>query len=152
MQGLRQSQFGEAAIESLPSTEYEPVHLDTFEASSSLTEQYTQCDRDLKRCITQTQQALLTSGRVPRFKLEPIEKRLLEHKLRLDIWSTDCGVAEGYLEHIGSLSQPISDILRRSHSNLQTAAEHINKFCHDLESFVESFGYEWIFLQSQIIE
>ena len=130
MQGLHQlgstSQSGKVAIESTPSTEYEPVHLDTLKASSSLTDQCNHCNRDIKRCIIQAQQAVLNVERRSRF--EPIEKRLLEHSLRLDIWSTDCGVAKGDLDRIGGLSQPVRDILGRFHEQLETVAENINKF------------------------
>jgi hypothetical protein len=137
-QGMRQqgstSQSGDAnmkfsdAIEPSPSTEYEPLHLKTLEPSSSLIDQCNCCNSDIRRCIIQARQAVLNTESPARSKFEPIEKRLLEHTLRLDIWRTDCGVAEGYLEIIGSLTQCVSDILMRFHKHLEAIAETINSF------------------------
>ncbi len=82
-QGLRPSthQVGNA-------TKYEPIHLRIPEDSSSLTELYNLCNRNIKRYIVQAQQAALDVELLSRSEIEPIEKRLLEHDFRLDIWST----------------------------------------------------------------
>jgi hypothetical protein len=109
-------------------TKYEPVHLGTLEESSSLTELYNLCSRDIKHCIVQAQQAGLDVERLSRSRFEPIEKLLLEYNFRLDIWSSDCGVAKGYLEHISGLTQPVRDIFRRLHEQLEAVSERINKF------------------------
>jgi hypothetical protein len=137
------SRSGKTAIKSSPSTEYEPVHLDTLDASISLTDQWKHCSRDVERCIIQAQQAVLDVEQLSQSKFEPIEKRLKEHNLRLDIWSADCGVAKGYLEHIGVLSQPIRDIFERFHEQLETVSENINNFRKDVpKTFAESNPYK----------
>jgi hypothetical protein len=137
-----ESKSGKVAIEATPSTMYEMLHLDTLDADSSLTDQCDHCCRDIERCNIQAQRAVFDVEQPTRTKFEPIEKRLQEHKLRLAIWSTDCGVAKGHLENIGGLSQPVRAIFERLHEQLEAVAVQINNFRKDVaKQSVESDPY-----------
>jgi hypothetical protein len=67
-------------------------------------------------------------------KLGPIQNRLDEHRLRLEIWMSDCGIAEGNLSTIttdneATLSNGLATLFRR----IQGSLEYIYQSIHDLE-------------------
>jgi hypothetical protein len=98
------SQSKNIEIKAIPSTEYKPVHLDTLDITSSLTDQCGHCHRDIKRYIIQAQRVVLDIEYLSRSKFKLIKKRLQEYNLRLDIWSIDYRITNEYLKNIKSLS------------------------------------------------
>ena len=124
------------SLSQIPSTDYKPLRLHALDESDSLTQQWNKYDRDLSLCIMQAQQANLKVEDFVKYRFRPIEKRLLELKLRMHIWKMDCRVEDGCLDNTRDLAQHIQDIFTRLHGHLETVAQKINEFYEDAPKIV----------------
>jgi hypothetical protein len=66
---------------------------------------------------------------------EPFEQQLREYKLKFDIWSADCGVNEGHLEHVGRQAQSVRRIFEDFSSHLEAIANDLNESRKDVKTF-----------------
>jgi hypothetical protein len=69
-------------------------------------------------------------------KLQPLQDRIDEHRLRLEIWMSDCGVTDGNLSAItvdgeSTLYNTLRTLFQGIHSDLQVIFQSIK----ELESY-----------------
>lgn len=77
------------------------VPLLTTETSTALTDRCNICSQNLQICITAIRHATSNHRNIfEKLRLEALQNRLIEHRIRFDIWRSDCEVLKGWLSGI----------------------------------------------------
>ena len=88
-------------------TQPQLLPLVTTSSSNPLTEECNVCYQNLRACIETIRRGLggnLTA--IEKAKLRDIDKRLYEHRVRFDIWRSDCNISRGWLSAINVNQEP----------------------------------------------
>lgn len=104
-----------------------PLQLD-----STLTEQCNICSQNLRLCVKTAQDIAANQAVSVKTKLRLVERRLDEHRLRLDIWRSDCQVGQGGLSAITVDKEPnllylLSQSFSQLHEQLAIILEGIHQ-------------------------
>ncbi|KAL9034039.1 MAG: hypothetical protein Q9214_007229, partial [Letrouitia sp. 1 TL-2023] len=87
------------------SPQLEPLLLEIV-GSSTLTAQCDRCTRNLSACIRSIRTVTRAlSSTLDKTKLKSIEARLEEHRIRFEIWKSDCNVSNGSLSAINNAQE-----------------------------------------------
>ena len=108
-----------------------------FQSSNTLTEQCNTCLKNLRVTIKGAQYAAANQVDSFRTILHAIERRLDEHRLRLDIWRSDCHVEEGGLSAITIDEEP--NLLRLLSESFSQLHEQITVISGGIDQIGKAF-------------